>query len=124
MDLIIGGAYQGKTEYACKHFGIEKNEIFTCTEAVTIDLGSRCIRSLQSYVLACVRAGVEPYEAFEKDDRWKNAVILCEDIFCGVVPVDPVLRAWREATGRLLNALTPRADTVTRLFCGLPQKLK
>ena len=124
MDLIIGGAYQGKTEYARKHFDIKDEEIFTCAEDGRIDLSSRCIRSLQSYVLACVRAGIEPYEAFQKDDSWKNAVILCEDIFCGVVPVDPVLRAWREATGRLLNALTPQAQTVTRMFCGIPQKLK
>lgn len=124
MHLIIGGAYQGKTEYACEHFGIEKSEIVDCTEDGGIDLSAKCIRSLQKYVLGCIRSGKAPFEAFERDESWKNTIILCEDIFCGVVPVDPEMRAWREATGRLLNKLTPLAESVTRMFCGIPQQLK
>jgi adenosyl cobinamide kinase/adenosyl cobinamide phosphate guanylyltransferase len=35
-----------------------------------------------------------------------------------------VLREWREAHGRMMNALSREADGVVRLFCGIPQVLK
>jgi adenosyl cobinamide kinase/adenosyl cobinamide phosphate guanylyltransferase len=38
--------------------------------------------------------------------------------------VDPEMRAWREATGRMMNELCRHADRVVRLFCGIPQVLK
>lgn len=119
MVLIIGGAYQGKLDYARRTYGLKDEDIFRCTEDGKIDFSRRCICDLQEYVLACVREGDEPHCAFRPD-----AVVLCRDISCGVVPVDPVLRAWREATGRLLNRLATDAEHVVRLFCGLPQVLK
>ena len=53
-----------------------------------------------------------------------GSVVICEDIFCGVVPVDPEMRAWREMTGRLLAYLSGKAAHVFRIFLGLEQKLK
>lgn len=54
----------------------------------------------------------------------EDAVIIAEDIFCGVVSLDEEIRAWREDTGRALTALAFQCDTVTRVFCGLPLKIK
>ena len=42
----------------------------------------------------------------------------------GVVPIDPVQRAAREAAGRLACLLAERADCVVQMFCGLPTVLK
>ena len=38
--------------------------------------------------------------------------------------MDPELRAWREACGRMNSYLASQADEVWRLFCGIPQRLK
>lgn len=119
MDLVIGGAYQGKLEYAKKTFHLSDDDIYTCTEDDDIDVTRRCLYHVERYMLRCLRQGETRYFAYRRD-----AVILCDDIFCGVVPMDPETRAWREAAGRYLNGLSLRADTVTRLFCGLPQRLK
>ena len=51
-------------------------------------------------------------------------ILICEDISCGVVPMDAETREWREAVGRMNAALAAQADTVTRIFCGLPLELK
>ena len=51
-------------------------------------------------------------------------ILICEDISCGVVPMDAEAREWREAVGRMNAALAAQADTVTRIFCGLPLELK
>ncbi len=124
MHLIIGGAYQGKLEYAKEKFNLSDEDVLACTESGEIAPGSRCVYRLELYVLSCVRRGVDPCGAFSDVRAWSGCVIICEDIFCGVVPLDPTAREWREATGRLLNKLSPEADSVTRLFCGIPQKLK
>ena len=50
--------------------------------------------------------------------------VIFDDISCGIVPLDDKERAWREASGRLLSFLAKRADTVTRIFCGLPLEVK
>ena len=42
----------------------------------------------------------------------------------GVVPVDPREREARERAGRLACLLAARADTVIRVFCGIPKVLK
>ena len=119
MDLIIGGAYHGKLTYAREKYGLKDKDIYTCTEDGELDLGCRCVRHLEEYVLGCLRKGVEPTRKFKK-----NAVLICRDISAGIVPMDAEQRAWREAVGRYLSALAADADTVTRVFCGLPQQLK
>ena len=59
MVLIIGGAYQGKTAYAQTKYALRDAEIFTC-EGEALDLTARCLRHLERFALACVRAGKEP----------------------------------------------------------------
>lgn len=122
MILIIGGAYQGKTEYAKKTYGLQDADIFTC-ENTDIDPNARAIRHLERFALACVRAGKEPAEVLNAIDL-SDKILICEDISCGVVPMDAVEREWREAVGRMNAMIAAKAARVTRLFCGLPLELK
>ena len=122
MVLIIGGAYQGKTAYAKKTYGIQDTDIFTCL-GEALDPSARCLRHLERFALACVRAGKEPADVLAGLDL-SEKILICEDISCGVVPMDAEMREWREAVGRMNAALAAQADTVTRIFCGLPLELK
>ena len=61
MILIIGGAYQGKLDYAKSALGVTPEQVFACTGR-EIDFSKCCIYRLEEYSLACVRAGVEPAE--------------------------------------------------------------
>lgn len=54
----------------------------------------------------------------------EKEIILCQEVGCGVVPLDPEDRRWREAVGRVCVRLAREADTVVRLVCGIPQVLK
>ena len=122
MVLIIGGAYQGKTAYAKQTYGIQDTDIFTCS-GEALNLSARCLRHLERFARACVRAGKEPAAVLAGLDL-RGKILICEDISCGVVPMDAETREWREAVGRMNAALAARADTVTRIFCGLPMELK
>ena len=119
MDLVIGGAYQGKLEYARWTYALTDEDLFFCTPEHPIDPGQRCICRLEEYVLGCVRRGEQPEVPLRPD-----GVILCRDISCGVVPMEAELRVWREAVGTLLGQLSRQAESVTRLFYGIPQVLK
>lgn len=115
MILITGGAYQGKTDYAKENYGITDAEICDLTQG--FDPQKRCYTHLEQYVLSCMRAGTEI--SFPQD-----CIVICDDISCGVVPMDAEIRAWREQTGRTLNALAAQAERVVRIFCGLELILK
>ena len=119
MDLVIGGAYQGKLDYARETFGLSEGDVCVCTPETQPDSGCRCWAHYEQYVLGCVRRGENPTRP-ERED----AVVIADDIFCGVVPLDSETRLWREETGRALTALAKASDTVTRLFCGLPLTIK
>ena len=124
MHLVIGGAYQGKLAYALEHFALSPEQVFDCSDG-GIDYTAPCIVHGERFALACLREGREAAEELLANrDLWRDAVIVCDDISCGVVPMDAELRAWREAAGRMINYLAGEADTVTRLFCSIPQVIK
>lgn len=124
MILIIGGAYQGKLDYAKTAFQLKEKDVFTCT-GMELDFSKRCVRHLEEFCYACVRQGIEPKDIFERNrEQWENSILICRDLFCGVVPMDPVEREWRQATARLCQYLAREAEQVSRLFCGLEQRLK
>ena len=125
MDLIIGGAYQGKTDFAKQKYSLEDEEIFNCTESGEISFCSKCINRISEFTLWCARNDIDAVNVFkEHRSEWKNSVLICDDIFCGVVPLGADMRAWRELTGRLCGYLSAEADAVFRLFCGLEQRIK
>lgn len=124
MKLIIGGAYQGKRDFAKEQFHLEEEDIFTCV-GLQIDFEKPCIDALEEFTLACVRTGTDCEAVFRSNsEKWQDSILICRDIFCGVVPIDPVLREWRQATGRLCQYLAKNAEQVSRIFCGMEQRLK
>ncbi|MCQ2295124.1 MAG: bifunctional adenosylcobinamide kinase/adenosylcobinamide-phosphate guanylyltransferase [Bacteroidales bacterium] len=122
MILIIGGAYQGKLDYAKAQYQLSPSDILDCAQLppdATPTLNQRCIYHYEAYLELCMKQGVEPRTTFEADQ-----IVIIEDVSCGVVPMDAHLRAWREVCGKIASALARQADSVVRIFCGLPLALK
>ncbi|MCL1996135.1 MAG: bifunctional adenosylcobinamide kinase/adenosylcobinamide-phosphate guanylyltransferase [Defluviitaleaceae bacterium] len=108
MILIFGGAYQGKTAYAREHFG-----------------DKTIVNNFERIVLDWIKAG----ECLENNlqhfiEKNSSSVIVCTDISCGVVPIDPTMRKWRECVGRAMVLLTQKSNKVIRIYCGIPTTLK
>lgn len=120
--LIVGGACQGKREYAKNAYGLKETEILLWNEERE---EASCIADLHLRVRACLEKGLTQQGVLEKLLPFcRGKIVLCDDIFCGVVPLDAMERQWREVTGRLLCLLAQEADTVIRMQCGLPQAIK
>lgn len=124
MILIIGGAYQGKLDYAKSAFALNPEDIFTCT-GTEIDFSRRCIHALEEFCYACIQEGLDPIAYVQAHrGQWQESILICNDLSSGVVPMDPVQRQWRHTTGRLCQFLAGEARQVSRIFCGLEQRLK
>ena len=94
--------------------------------------------SVNSYVQYTVRtpeeartrpvfAGLEDWPELDEAallEANPDVILICDEVGCGVVPVEPAQRARREAVGRLCCRLAERAERVERIFCGLPMVLK
>ena len=128
MILIIGGAYQGKLDYAKAEYGLTDDDVFTCEEGSTaIGFDEKIVDHFERYVLALIKAGQVPERAVGmqiRAGRYKGRIIICDDISQGLVPMDKTERAWREGVGRTMVKVAEQADKVIRVFCGLPVVLK
>jgi adenosyl cobinamide kinase/adenosyl cobinamide phosphate guanylyltransferase len=125
MILIYGGAYQGKLDYALERYNADAS-VYQCNEnEIRIDFSKDIINSLHCLILAQLRNNIEPCQFInENKELLKPKIIICNDISCGIVPVDTEIRLWRETVGRTLTILAKHADEVVRIFCGLGTKIK
>ena len=120
MILIIGGAYQGKLDFVRETFDITAADVHTCS-AGEIAFSKRCIYKIEEFTYG----HPDPIGYFQAHkDEWKDSILICADIFCGVVPMGAENRAWRQNTGRLVQYLSKEAYQVSRIFCGLEQRIK
>ena len=123
MNLVFGGAYQGKTEYAKRTWNVET--VCDVSDGSVPDFTKSMITGLEGFVLECVKKGEDPKEFFMKHRaQWEDKILIVTDISQGIVPVDEDLRAAREANGRLMLYLAGEAEQVHRVFCGIGKRLK
>ncbi len=126
MTLIIGGAYQGKTNYAASLLGIAPEEIpdgkVCAWEQVFSAAAVKRFQLLVKRALADGEGGTAL--ARELCEKNPSAVVVCDEIGSGIIPMDKADREWREETGRACCALAEFSETVIRVSCGIPTAIK
>lgn len=122
MRLIIGGAAQGKLEYALRTYPAAAPQIAEQPQDAET---AHIWHHLEAYIRNALREGIEPKEQIRAViQKNPDIIIICDEVGCGVVPMVPEERAWREAVGRSCCELAEIATSVERIFCGVPLKLK
>ncbi len=113
MILVIGASASGKRAYV-RSLG------FSETDMADAVLDERpVLYNLQALVFQNPEASDLLF-----DKLCSKAVVVCDEVGSGVIPLDRADRQAREATGRLCIRLAQEASCVVRLVCGLPQVLK
>lgn len=107
MIFLFGPLYSGKRTVAASILGCEVEE-----------LSGRAVWDVQELApeaenLVTLAEELSRYE-----------IVMATETGGGVVPVDAVERAAREAAGRLNCLLAERASVVARVFCGIPLVIK
>lgn len=118
MKLIIGGLGQGKLNYVLASAGLTEAD----TAPVLTD--KPVIYGLHHIIRDLLEQNRDPLEVLSFAADHPDVIFICDEVGSGVVPVHPEERAWREAVGRVCCELAKEADTVVRVFCGLPMVLK
>ena len=121
MIFVFGGADQGKREFAESTFSLREGD-------------DRLIDNLDEWIRSLVDDGIDVEPAvdalimdLEKRDAeldGQEVVVIMNDISQGIVPMDPVERAFREANGRAMIKLAANASAVYRVFCGIGTRIK
>ena len=107
MEMIIGGAYQGKAAYAKAQF-----------PDVDWKFGGEIIRK-------ALKAGEDLTGLAEKlAQQDPDVILVSEEVGYGIVPADAFERQYREAVGRVCTALAAKSRRVTRVVCGIGTVLK
>ena len=124
VTLIFGGAYQGKRAYAEMIFpGLtwadgEEIPFREIENAAAID-------RFHLLVKRWMLAGKSAEDLTEKIlGMNRKIIILCDEIGCGLVPVDAFEREYREAAGRVCVELAEHARRVDRVVCGIGMRMK
>ena len=127
MIIIIGGAYQGKLAYVKEHYRVVDADIWSIeSEEHLFNTNKKVIYGLDKWILEEVKKGntTVNQQIKENIDKLKDKIIVCEEISCGVVPIDQVTRLWREEVGRSMTVLGKHCEEMIRIFCGIGTRLK
>lgn len=114
MILVIGGAYQGKGKFA---ESLREQEKKAGRERTIVPQFHEWVKTYES------GANIEE-ELREKLAQEPDQIIVCDELGCGVVPMDAFERAWRERTGRIGCELAKQAEAVYRVTCGIGTRIK
>ena len=145
MIFITGGAWQGKTAFAETLAagratpGIGEHVLYAGpkTEERTLPVASG---RRDPFETALERPVISGFHYFVRRLLWEerdvnefiaaieaknpDVVITADEIGCGIVPMDPEERAWREAAGRAAEKLAADSEAVYRMVCGIATRLK
>lgn len=118
VHLIVGGAAQGKLDYARACYQVSGEQV------ARDSLDGLIVDCLHGYIRKLLEKGIDPVPFVTESVAGRDVVLICDEVGCGIVPVDPQEREWREAVGRTCCALARQAAYVDRVQCGIPTRIK
>lgn len=106
MIFVIGPLFSGKKAFAMEQLGCREEDLAENVQDMVKE-------DMTEENMTALAAELSQYK-----------IVIATEIGSGVVPIDAEERAKRELAGRLNCLLAERAETVIRVFCGLPLVLK
>lgn len=128
MELYLGGAGDYKLDYVKKK-QLEKKEPLRVVDGAVATDEEIINADILNHFHLWVRRNIEKPDSLRNrlaDILQKNPgiAIICDEIGCGIVPMDSLEREYRELTGRICCELAEQANSVERILFGIGQKLK
>lgn len=135
MKLVVGGAHQGKTEYAVKQLGIDSRHILQAGEAKNLEAvlealhtnkaAVQCVSEFHLLVRYAVEHALDIHALVEQMlSAHPDIVVLMDEVGCGIIPMEKEERIYREQVGRAGCLLARQACQVIRVVCGIGTVIK
>lgn len=124
MILVIGGANQGKKEYAEERWKVSDwCDGRTCDREALFS--AEAAEHLERLIHRELEEDREPEEFCEELlSKNPDIILVSDEIGYGLVPMEAFERAYRECTGRILTKLAKEARQVHRVVCGIGTVIK
>lgn len=130
MHIIFGGAFNGKRQYVKDRLkGQEvywsEGELPKSTAPETIMV----IAGLEHWVKQQLGKGLTEGQMMEQvkriiDSGQSQQIWVLTDLNRGIVPTERIEREMRDIVGRLYQHLFAQAEKITRIWYGIPEKIK
>ncbi|WKA54106.1 bifunctional adenosylcobinamide kinase/adenosylcobinamide-phosphate guanylyltransferase [Planococcus shixiaomingii] len=129
MHIVFGGAFNGKREYVKELLGnqsVSWHEASLPGTAASLSV----IAGVEKWVKNMLEDGKSEEEIIKEA---RTAILLNEssrqiwiltDINRGIVPFEPLERQQRDVVGRLYQFLFKEAESITRVWYGIPEIIK
>ena len=129
MKLIIGGAYQGKLDYALQNYNINIKNVFESNEDKLLsDINKddiKVIHNFHLFIKRCLEKSIDPLEEIKNCIKVNpDMIIISDEVGYGIVPMTKFDREYREMVGRICCYLAKEANEVIRVTCGIGRRIK
>lgn len=128
MRLYIGAAGQNKKEII-----ILKDDLMTenAADGAVCSVDEFLEAQMAEHFHLFVRRYPELFRTEESREQFlyrmlsvPDKIIIGDEIGCGIVPLEPEEREYREIYGRMMCRIAQQAESVTRIICGIYQVIK
>lgn len=125
MKLYIGGFSQGKLNYALAENCISKRDAVDAEFAELSELiHAKCIYRLNAWIRKNPDENKVNTLAERLISENPEVIVVCDEVGCGVIPMDQSDRVYRELVGRCLIRLAEFSEKVERVLCGIGTRIK
>lgn len=126
MELYIGGRCQGKLAYVVREKAIDSSQVCDGEICGMEDIyKSPVINHFHLFLRRCMDKKIDTEKMIKRlVTENKDAVILCDEVGAGVVPIEKSERDYRDIVGRAQIQLAAVSQNVIRIFCGIGVKIK
>lgn len=119
--LVVGGAFQGKTEFVKNKWKIDESEIYNSN---IIDESIKNYRVINNFNEIIKNYINNSEYAMNLIMQSSIEIIIADEIGCGVVPVDKNKRILREQISRSICEAAKCCSEVYRVYCSIGQRIK
>ncbi len=126
MELIIGGAYNSKLNFALKYYNLKESDFQNGAECLADEaFNKKGIYNLHILIKRMIIAGLNDYNKLIETILSSNVeIIICSEVGSGIVPINDIDNKMREYTGRILSILSEKSKRVIRVYYGIPTVIK
>ena len=142
MHFITGGAYNGKTKWVKRFYGLESGCLwlsgfhneqpylvdFQGDFAVLQGMDAWIQQDAEKMEAESIRKKwkeiMNSWQLWEKEKQERNCIVIGSDITKGIVPVEANNRRWRDACGWVYQDLVAVSKRVDIVWYGINQQLK
>lgn len=130
MILVFGGSNQGKVKFVLDKYKITKDNIYTINDEKYLEVldnikNYKCVNHLERIVNALYSEAIELDKIInELLKALKEKIVIIEDVFSGVVPIEKEERLKREMAGTLAMLISKEAKIVYEVKVGIPMEIK